>query len=148
MDYIANVENSEIDVSGIRTVLVQGDSTYPHIQFVLDASLSGLSWRVRGFYRDFNIAILSDEITPTETETEVTVDWYVSTDFTTYYGEMQLVLVGTDALGETVVKALGNVLIGRDFSITRGDLLQALNRLSSAVYVLMLVCLTQEKKKP
>lgn len=118
MDYIANVASSEIDVEQIRTVLVQGDSTYPHIQFVLDASLSSLSWKVRGYYRDFNIAVISDEITPTETEAEVTVDWYVSTDFTTYYGEMQLVLVGTDALGETVVKALGNVLIGRDFSIS------------------------------
>lgn len=37
--------------------------------------------------------------------------------------------------------------IARDYSIARGDLLQALNRLSSAVYVLMLICLIQEKKK-
>jgi len=117
MDYLANVENSEIDVSGIRTVLVQGDATYPHIQFVLDPSLSGLSWRVRGYYRDFNIAVLSDEITPTETETDVTVDWYVSTDFTTYYGEMQLVVVGSNDSGTVITKALGEVTIKRDYSI-------------------------------
>ena len=51
------------------------------------------------------------------------------------------------AIRETEV-AGAQAFIGRDFSIARGDLLQALNRLSSAVYVLMLVCLTQEKKKP
>ena len=36
--------------------------------------------------------------------------------------------------------------IGKDFSISRGDLLQALNRLSSAVYVLMLICWNHERK--
>ena len=40
MDYIASVENSVIDVSGIRTVLVQGDTAYPVIRFVLDPSLT------------------------------------------------------------------------------------------------------------
>lgn len=35
--------------------------------------------------------------------------------------------------------------IDRDFSVRRNDVLQALNRLSSAVYVLMLLCLIQEK---
>lgn len=35
--------------------------------------------------------------------------------------------------------------IDKDFSVRRSDLLQALNRLSSAVYVLMLICLTHQK---
>jgi ethanolamine utilization cobalamin adenosyltransferase len=35
--------------------------------------------------------------------------------------------------------------IGNDFSISRGDLLQALNRLSSAVYVLMLISWNHQK---
>ena len=35
--------------------------------------------------------------------------------------------------------------IDKDFSVRRGDLLQALNRLSSAVYVLMLISLTHQK---
>jgi ethanolamine utilization cobalamin adenosyltransferase len=35
--------------------------------------------------------------------------------------------------------------IGSDYSVSRGDLLQALNRLSSAVYVLMLIVLNHEK---
>lgn len=35
--------------------------------------------------------------------------------------------------------------ISKDFSISRGDVLQALNRLSSAVYVLMLISWTHEK---
>ena len=35
--------------------------------------------------------------------------------------------------------------INKDFSIERADVLQALNRLSSAVYVLMLICWTHEK---
>ena len=35
--------------------------------------------------------------------------------------------------------------IDKDFSISRGDVLQALNRLSSAVYVLMLISWTHEK---
>lgn len=38
--------------------------------------------------------------------------------------------------------------IGKDFSFSRGDLLQALNRLSSAVYVLMLICWNHERKIP
>ena len=35
--------------------------------------------------------------------------------------------------------------IDKDFSVRRGDLLQALNRLSSAVYVLMLISWTHQK---
>ena len=35
--------------------------------------------------------------------------------------------------------------IDKDFSVSRGDVLQALNRLSSAVYVLMLISWTHEK---
>ena len=35
--------------------------------------------------------------------------------------------------------------IDRDFKLARGDVLEALNRLSSAVYVLMLICLCHEK---
>lgn len=117
MDYIANVENSEIDVSGIRTVLVQGDSSYPIIRFVLDPSLTGLSWRVRGTYTGTNIAVLSPEITPTESASAVTLDWSVSSDFTTYDGDMQLVLVGANDLGTTVVKALAEITIQKDWSI-------------------------------
>jgi len=117
MDYIANVENSEIDVSGIRTVLVQGDSSYPVIRFVLDPSLTGLSWRVRGTYTDSNIPVLSPEIVPVESATEITLDWSVSSDFTTYYGNMQLVVVGANDSGTVITKALGEVTIQRDYSI-------------------------------
>ena len=38
--------------------------------------------------------------------------------------------------------------IARDYSIARGDQLQALNRLSSAVYVLMLTCWNHERRIP
>jgi len=117
MDYIANVENSEIDVSGIRTVLVQGDSSYPVIRFVLDPSLTGLSWRVRGTYTATNIAVLSPEILPTESATEITLDWSVGSDFTTYDGDMQLSLVGANDAGTTVVKALADITIQKDWSI-------------------------------
>ncbi|NCC05238.1 MAG: hypothetical protein EOM37_14665 [Proteobacteria bacterium] len=117
MDYIANVENSEIDVSGIRTVLVQGDSSYPVIRFVLDPSLTGFKWNVRGTYIDSNIAVISSLLVPVETETSVTLDWSVSSDFTTYDGDMQLVLVGANDLGTTVVKALAEITIQKDWSI-------------------------------
>jgi ethanolamine utilization cobalamin adenosyltransferase len=50
------------------------------------------------------------------------------------------------AIRETEVSG-AQAFIARDYSVARGDLLQALNRLSSAVYVLMLICLTQEKKQ-
>lgn len=118
MDYIASVENSKIDVSGIRTALVQGDSSYPVIRFILDPSLTGLSWRVRGTYRDSNIPVLSPEIVPVESATEITLDWSVSSDFTTYYGDMQLVVVGANDSGTVVTKALGDVTIQRDYSIS------------------------------
>ena len=117
MDYIANVENSEIDVSGIRTVLVQGDSSYPIIRFVLDPSLTGLSWRVRGTYLDTLIPVLSPEIIPVESESSVILDWSVSSDFTTYFGNMQLVVVGANDSGTVITKALGEVTIQRDYSI-------------------------------
>jgi len=117
MDYIANVENSEIDVSGIRTVLVQGDSSYPVIRFVLDPALTGLNWRVRGTYTATNIAVLSPEIAPTESATEITLDWSVGSDFTTYDGDMQLSLVGANDAGTTVVKALADITIQKDWSI-------------------------------
>ena len=117
MDYIANVENSEIDVSGIRTVLVQGDSSYPVIRFVLDPSLTGLSWRVRGTYLSSNIAVLSPEIAATESATEITLDWSVGSDFTTYDGDMQLSLVGANDAGTTIVKALAEITIQKDWSI-------------------------------
>lgn len=117
MDYIANVENSEIDVSGIRTVLVQGDSSYPVIRFVLDPSLTGLSWRVRGTYTATNIPVLSPEIVPTESATEITLDWSVGSDFTTYDGDMQLSLVGANDAGTTVVKALADITVQKDWSI-------------------------------
>jgi len=115
--YIANVENSEIDVSDIRTVLVQGDSAYPSIRFVLDPSLTGLSWRVRGTYTATNIAVLSPEILPTESATEITLDWSVGSDFTTYDGDMQLSLVGVNDAGTTVVKALADITVQKDWSV-------------------------------
>lgn len=117
MDYLANVANSEIDVSGIRTVLVQGDASYPVIRFILDPALTGLSWRVRGTYIGSNIAVLSQEITPTESATAVTLDWSVSSDFTTYDCDMQLVLVGTNDTGTTVVKAVADITVQKDWSI-------------------------------
>jgi ethanolamine utilization cobalamin adenosyltransferase len=41
-----------------------------------------------------------------------------------------------------------DVFIDRDFKVTRPDLMQALNRLSSAVYVLMLATLLAERGRP
>lgn len=115
--YIANVENSEIDVSGIRTILVQGDSAYPSIRFVLDPSLTGLSWRVRGTYLSSNIAVTSPELVATETASSVSLDWSVASDFTTYSGEMQLSLVGSNELGAVITKALGGITIQKDYSL-------------------------------
>jgi hypothetical protein len=96
---------------------VQGDSSYPIIRFVLDPSLTGLSWRVRGTYTGTTIAVLSPEITAVESGTEITLDWSVSADFTTYDGDMQLVLVGANDAGTTVVKALAEITIQKDWSI-------------------------------
>lgn len=118
MSYLATATNSMIDVSSIRTLLVQGDATYPVIRFVLDPSLTGLSWRVRGSYIGTAISATSEEITPTETVTEVTLDWAVSTDFTTFAGAMQLSLVGSNEAGTTVVKFLGEVTVQEDLSVT------------------------------
>lgn len=115
--YIANVENSEIDVSGIRTVLVQGDSAYPSIRFVLDPSLTGLSWRVRGTYLSSNIAVTSPELVATETASSVALDWSVASDFTAYNGDMQLSLVGANELGTVITKALGEITIQKDYSL-------------------------------
>ena len=47
---------------------------------------------------------------------------------------------------ETEVVA-ASIFISRDLVVSRPDLMQALNRLSSAVYVLMLMCVLQEKGK-
>ena len=116
MSYIASAVDSAIDVSEIRTVIVQG-ATHPTIRFVLDPSLTGLAWRVRGSYVGTNISVPSDEITPAETVDAVTVDWDVSSGFTALSGEMQLTLVGSN-VGGTVVKFIGNVTVQADLSVT------------------------------
>ena len=43
MAYIATVEDSHIDVTNIRDILVQGSSAHPVIRFVLDPALGGYS---------------------------------------------------------------------------------------------------------
>lgn len=118
MSYLATATNSSIDTSEIRTLLVQGGASYPVIRFVLDPSLTGLSWRVRGSYIGTSCYVTSEEITPTETVAAVTLDWSVSADFTTSFGDMQLSLVGSGELGEPVVKFIGDITIRRDYSMS------------------------------
>lgn len=116
MSYLATATNAAIDTTNIKTVLVQGELGHPSIRFTLDPALTGLAWRVRGSWVGTPYYAQSVEITPTETETAVTVDWTVSADFTNYHGEMQLTLVGTDGSTE-IVKFLGTVAIQQDLSI-------------------------------
>lgn len=116
MSYLATVTNAVIDTTNIKTIMVQGELGHPVIRFALDPSLTGLAWRVRGSWVGTPYYAQSVEITPTETESAVTVDWTVSADFTNYHGEMQLTLVGTDGSTE-IVKFLGTVAVQQDLSI-------------------------------
>ena len=117
MSYLATATNAVIDTTNIKTVIVEGESGHPVIQFVLDPALTGLAWRVRGSWIGTPYYAQSVEITPTETETAVTVDWTVSADFTAYHGAVQLSLVGSDGSTE-IVKFLGTVEVQQDLSIT------------------------------
>ena len=117
MAYTAAVLDSQIDVSDIRDLLVQGDTAFPTINFTLPAGFTGLTWRVRGTFMQFNLATQSEELAVTGSTT-ISIAWPVGSNFTTYYGEMQIVLVGTDALGNIVTKATGYVNVQRDFSIS------------------------------
>lgn len=117
MAYTAAVLDSKIDVSDIRDLLVQGDAAFPTINFTLPAGFTGLTWRVRGTFMQFNLATQSGELAVTGSTT-ISIAWPVGSNFTTYYGEMQIVLVGTDALGNIVTKATGYVNVQRDFSIS------------------------------
>lgn len=116
MSYLATATNAVIDTTNIKTIMVQGELGHPVIRFTLDPSLTGLAWRVRGSWVGTPYYAQSVEITPTETESAVTVDWTVSADFTNYHGEMQLTLVGTDGSTE-IVKFLGTVAVQQDLSI-------------------------------
>lgn len=116
MSYLATATNAVIDTTNIKTIMVQGALGHPVIRFTLDPSLTGLAWRVRGSWVGTPYYAQSVEITPTETESAVTVDWTVSADFTNYHGEMQLTLVGTDGSTE-IVKFLGTVAVQQDLSI-------------------------------
>ena len=116
MSYLATATNAVIDTTNIKTIMVQGELGHPVIRFTLDPALTGLAWRVRGSFVGTPYYAQSVEITPTETETAVTVDWTVSADFTAYHGEMQLTLVGTDGSTE-IVKFLGTVAVQQDLSI-------------------------------
>lgn len=118
MAYTAAVADSIIDVTNIRDLLVQGDTAYPTITFTLPTGFTGLTWRVRGTFMQFNLATQSDPLSVTEGQTAVTVAWSVGSNFTTYYGEMQIVLIGTDALGNAVAKATGYINVQRDYSIS------------------------------
>ena len=117
MAYIATVEDSRIDVTNIRDILIQGSSAHPMIQFVLDPALDGYTWSIRGTYLGSGIAVTSGALAKTESGTSVLVDWTVSADFTTYHGEMQLALVGANGTGTEITKALGSVNVQRDWSI-------------------------------
>lgn len=141
MAYTAAVLDSQIDVSNIRDLLVQGDTAFPTINFTLPAGFTGLTWRVRGTFMQFNLATQSEELTATGSTT-ISIAWPVGSNFTTYYGEMQIVLVGTDALGNIVTKATGYVNVQRDFSISTVEIVdenlfeQLMAELSSSAVML------------
>lgn len=121
MSYAANVVGSQIDITNIRALFVQGNTAAPTIVFALDPTLTGLNWIVRGTFVEANVATLSGTLTKTEGQSAVSVTWPVGSNFTTNYGELQLVLVGSDTLGTIVTKAVGLVNVQRDLSISTVD---------------------------
>lgn len=106
-----NSQNKQLQLQPLQGIITQGEKMADSVTFALPAvygslSLSDLSWNIRAASEKDTLATAALSVSTANDKCLLT--WEVSSDFTAVSGALSLMLVGTDAAGNTVIKFPGD----------------------------------------
>lgn len=106
-----NSQNKQLQLQPLQGIITQGEKMADSVTFALPAvygslSLSDLSWNIRAASEKDTLATAALSVSTANDKCLLT--WEVSSDFTAVSGALSLMLVGTDAAGNTVIKLPGD----------------------------------------
>lgn len=106
-----NSQNKQLKLQPLQGIITQGEKMADSVTFALPAvygslSLSDLSWNIRAASEKDTLATAALAVSTANDKCLLT--WEVSGDFTAVSGALSLMLVGTDAAGNTVIKFPGD----------------------------------------
>ena len=106
-----NSQNKQLQLQPLQGIITQGEKMADSVTFALPAvygslSLSDLSWNIRAASEKDTLATAALAVSTANDKCLLT--WEVSSDFTAVSGALSLMLVGTDAAGNTVIKFPGD----------------------------------------
>ena len=106
-----NSQNKQLQLQPLQGIITQGEKMADSVTFALPAvygslSLSDLSWNIRAASEKDTLATAALGVSTANDKCLLT--WEVSSDFTAVSGALSLMLVGTDAAGNTVIKFPGD----------------------------------------
>ncbi len=106
-----NSQNKQLKLQPLQGIITQGEKMADSVTFALPAvygslSLSDLSWNIRAASEKDTLATAALSVSTANDKCLLT--WEVSSDFTAVSGALSLMLVGTDAAGNTVIKFPGD----------------------------------------
>ena len=106
-----NSQNKQLQLQPLQGIITQGEKMADSVTFALPAvygslSLSDLSWSIRAASEKDTLATAALSVSTANDKCLLT--WEVSSDFTAVSGALSLMLVGTDAAGNTVIKFPGD----------------------------------------
>ena len=106
-----NSQNKQLQLQPLQGIITQGEKMADSVTFALPAvygslSLSDLSWNIRAASEKDTLATAALSVSTANDKCLLT--WEVSGDFTAVSGALSLMLVGTDAAGNTVIKFPGD----------------------------------------
>ena len=106
-----NSQNKQLKLQPLQGIITQGEKMADSVTFALPAvygslSLSDLSWNIRAASEKDTLATATLSVSTANDKCLLT--WEVSGDFTAVSGALSLMLVGTDAAGNTVIKFPGD----------------------------------------
>ena len=106
-----NSQNKQLQLQPLQGIITQGEKMADSVTFALPAvygslSLSDLSWNIRAASEKDTLAMAALSVSTANDKCLLT--WEVSSDFTAVSGALSLMLVGTDAAGNTVIKFPGD----------------------------------------
>lgn len=117
MSVEVSIFGNKIDTFPLRDLLIQSESNSDTISFINESEYYGLNWTVRGVNSN-NEYIQSPTLSSYEYEGGTRIDWPVTSDFLAVSGKLKLTLVGSNNDGTIVTKALGEVIIISDPSVS------------------------------
>lgn len=106
-----NSQNKQLKLQPLQGIITQGEKMADSVTFALPAvygslSLSDLSWNIRAASEKDTLATAALAVSTANDKCLLT--WEVSSNFTAVSGALSLMLVGTDAAGNTVIKFPGD----------------------------------------